>query len=631
MTALFIGFNLRRNPSARRRLARLGLNMPRILGALALVVISVGLNALPLAGVVDGLKWVVDSVPMTHETASNLTSESSTPPAYFLSLFIPDFYGVLDTTHGWGLALTEGISSMSLAGGGMCVVTATLAAMIYWLPKRGSQEPDHTLFTWTWIGSILLVLMLFTVMGRYTPVFKGLCAVLPWFFRFPHATYYSFGICWSLAMLSGIGVSCFWSVTDFRERMARWWVPGICVALAAAGTAIALIRDSPLPTGPDTVAMVPGYRTLVAYGELQWFLCGPMLYFAIASCALIAGLTMLSPTGWARLLTVGIVVETLGIAALMTYVGNVSVQSRKWPDLRSKSVSGHFRTLADYPPQRMAQKMSARSNQADVRWVSQHAIFDNQAWGTAGRVLLGYSCKPVLPEFERLAKRFTNGWPYRLAVTEANVTLFQNLNVGYLVVLNQPGNPATVERIDDIFSCVTFPAPLPFAYTQDRVKILEHKGQLEKLATTDLHEAVYVAPEAVAELEKCAPGKVKEDAGTNFDTLQKTNSVHADRQRPNRVIVEANVGKPAMLVIAEAWQPGWRATINGQPAPLWQVNYLQQGLWLPQGRHSVELTFAPVSLRYGAWISTGFTGILICVLVFGVVKRWQRGKGPAVA
>ena len=644
MTAMFVCFHLRwslilspqKAPSGGskdgliRRLSCLGWNLPRLLGALAMVAVSLGINALPLSGVVEGLGWLVDSTPMTHEIASNLTRESSTPPTYFLSLLIPDFFGELDTRHGWGLTLTEDISAVSLVGGGLCVMTTVLAAMLYWLPRRGAHGQDRTLQSWTWISTILMVLMLLTVMGRYTPVFKWLCAVLPWFFRFPHAVYYRFGICWSLSILAGIGTSSFWHITEFREKMARWWVPGICIAAALAGVTCELLRATPLPTGPSSAVMVPGYRALLAYGEWRWFLFGPMLYFAAVSLLLLVGTSLLSPMGRTRLLIIGTVVEVLGMATLVAYVCNMAVQSRTWPDFQSKTVDGRYRTLSDFPPHRMAERMRILSDSRGVRWSCQLGIFDNQTWGAGGRALLGYAAKPILPRFEKLAKRFTAGWPYALAITEARVVLLQNMNVGYLVLLEQPNQSNNLVRIDELFSYYTVPAPLPYVYTQGRIKALNHEEQLEQLFATDLHQSAFVTPEVAFEIGKLAGADEAGDAGTDFSLLQTINLVKATRPGPNRTIVTADVARPAMLVIAESWHPGWRATLDGRSVPLWQVNYLQQGLWLPKGRHRVELSFAPDSLRYGTWISAGFGGIFLCVFVLGWVKHVRSKRDEQV-
>jgi hypothetical protein len=463
--------------------------------------------------------------------------------------------------------------------------------------------------------------MMLVVMGRYTPVFKWLCVILPWFFRFPHAVYYRFGICWSLAVLAGIGASCLWNDSAFRARMTRWWVPGICVVVAIAGVAFELLRETPLLIGPRTAMMVPGYRTLSAYGEWQWFLGGPMLYFAVASICLLGGMKLLSPKGRVKLLTIGMVVETATMAGLMTYVGVVSVQRRTWPELQSQYVDGRFDSLADYPPFQMTERMNTLAAGANVRWACQNGAFDNQTWGGGGRALLGYAAKPLLPTFERLTKEITVGWPYRLDVTEPRVSLLQNMNVAYFVRLGQRDNSANMIQIDDNFSCYKLPDPLPYVYTQDHVESLIHEKQLEQLIATDLHNGVFVTPEVATEIENLLQPNDRNESPKGYYELQEINRVEASWSGPNRVVVTASTRKASMLVIAECWHPAWRASLDGQKVPLWQVNYLQQGLWLPAGQHKIELVFAPTGLRSGAYLSTAFGVVYLCIVIFGYARH----------
>jgi len=111
-------------------------------------------------------------------------------------------------------------------------------------------------------------------------------------------------------------------------------------------------------------------------------------------------------------------------------------------------------------------------------------------------------------------------------------------------------------------------------------------------------------------------------AGGGFAALQRANRIEAlDRSRCDRTTIRAQITRPAMLVIAECWHPGWRATVDGLEVPLWQVNYIQQGLWLEPGSHTVELTFFPDSMRYGAVASALAAGAVLAAVAVTVVRR----------
>ncbi|MBN1995711.1 MAG: hypothetical protein JW953_23690 [Anaerolineae bacterium] len=58
-----------------------------------------------------------------------------------------------------------------------------------------------------------------------------------------------------------------------------------------------------------------------------------------------------------------------------------------------------------------------------------------------------------------------------------------------------------------------------------------------------------------------------------------------------------------LLVVSQIYYPGWQAEVDHQPAELWRVNVVQQGVIVPAGRHTVELFFRPVSFWWGGIIS----------------------------
>lgn len=94
-----------------------------------------------------------------------------------------------------------------------------------------------------------------------------------------------------------------------------------------------------------------------------------------------------------------------------------------------------------------------------------------------------------------------------------------------------------------------------------------------------------------------------------------------------RVVVEAAAGQRGILVLNDAFHPGWRATVDGKPAKVHRVNQIMRGVILPPGDHVVEFRFAPRSLVIGGGLTT--LGLLIVVFLFTVdrqpkVAQWLR-------
>ena len=91
---------------------------------------------------------------------------------------------------------------------------------------------------------------------------------------------------------------------------------------------------------------------------------------------------------------------------------------------------------------------------------------------------------------------------------------------------------------------------------------------------------------------------------------------------PDRVEAEIESERGGMAVFAEAFYPGWRAFVDGRPAPIHRVNYLLRGVLVPPGRHTVSMRFEP--WRYRVAVSVFWIGFLLAPGVEGV--RWGLSR-----
>ena len=94
---------------------------------------------------------------------------------------------------------------------------------------------------------------------------------------------------------------------------------------------------------------------------------------------------------------------------------------------------------------------------------------------------------------------------------------------------------------------------------------------------------------------------------------------------PERVTVEVETGAPGYLVLGDAWYPGWRATVDGAPAPIERANLLFRAVPVPAGTHTVQFTYRPLSVTAGATISAA--ALLALFVVLPVLLGLRRGKG----
>jgi hypothetical protein len=96
-----------------------------------------------------------------------------------------------------------------------------------------------------------------------------------------------------------------------------------------------------------------------------------------------------------------------------------------------------------------------------------------------------------------------------------------------------------------------------------------------------------------------------------------TGTARLTADEPERVVVRATADDRALLVLADTWFPGWKATVDGRDAPIHRTNQLLRGVVIGAGSHTVEFTYRPLSWRIG-WIVS-----LLAAVGLGVTA-WRR-------
>lgn len=94
-------------------------------------------------------------------------------------------------------------------------------------------------------------------------------------------------------------------------------------------------------------------------------------------------------------------------------------------------------------------------------------------------------------------------------------------------------------------------------------------------------------------------------------------SIDLDRITGGRLSFEADLSEESVAVIAEQWDPGWRATVNGEPADVVPVDDFFLGVPLEAGDHVVHLTYHVPWLVPGALITIATLLALIFMSVLG--------------
>jgi hypothetical protein len=93
---------------------------------------------------------------------------------------------------------------------------------------------------------------------------------------------------------------------------------------------------------------------------------------------------------------------------------------------------------------------------------------------------------------------------------------------------------------------------------------------------------------------------------------------------PARVRVRTDSKGPALLVLNDAFAPGWTATVDGRPSPILATNYLARGVQVPGGPHEVLFRYRAPLLAAGWAIAVG---ALLLVIASALVSRRRGGSG----
>ena len=178
------------------------------------------------------------------------------------------------------------------------------------------------------------------------------------------------------------------------------------------------------------------------------------------------------------------------------------------------------------------------------------------------------------------------------------------LNTKYLIMPLQGGQ--------------TVPVQNPYAYGNawfvDQVDYANNANEeIAKVGKLNLrHEAV-------------ADAKFKELLGQSVPQ-DDTSIVKLTQYKPNNLTYEVKSNKGGVVVFSEIYYPGWKATIDGQPAELGRVNYILRALNVKAGSHKVVLDFHPTSLKNTETVAYVGYVVLLLLLIAGIGLEWKRNK-----
>lgn len=114
--------------------------------------------------------------------------------------------------------------------------------------------------------------------------------------------------------------------------------------------------------------------------------------------------------------------------------------------------------------------------------------------------------------------------------------------------------------------------------------------------------------------------------GSESIAKDSTSSIQLTSYKPNQLKYVSNNTSAGFAVFSENYyKNGWKATIDGEEAKIYQVNYVLRGLQIPAGKHTIEFKFEPQVVKTGSTIAL-FSAIGMLLLIAAGIYFGNKNK-----
>jgi hypothetical protein len=180
------------------------------------------------------------------------------------------------------------------------------------------------------------------------------------------------------------------------------------------------------------------------------------------------------------------------------------------------------------------------------------------------------------------------------------------LNVRYLILRNRPVRAVTPLIAHDDYWIIENRDAAPRLYIPRHVEIMTDASRLLVLLAAkefDSTRIAYVDGPVTLPTECRGTAKIVDEV-------------------PARITVAADMQTRGLLVLADRWDGGWRAYLDGEPVPILRTNHALRGVELPAGQHALVFAYEPASLVWGVRLmAAAVLGLLVWVVLVLRAKR----------
>ena len=217
----------------------------------------------------------------------------------------------------------------------------------------------------------------------------------------------------------------------------------------------------------------------------------------------------------------------------------------------------------------------------------------------------------------------------QLGLTGARTAYFHNALGGY-----HGAKPRRFEELFEAFSAQQNTGILDFLNVKYILYPEEESGELKPLLNPNALGPAWMVseietkatPDALLEALKETDFKttalvLDHELPADFSkqyTLDSLAQITLSKAKPDQLTYRVQTTTPAFAVFSEMHYPkGWKATLDGKPVPIINVNYVLRGVQVPANASVIEFRFEPAVIKQGTrlrWLSLGLFAISILVL-----------------
>jgi hypothetical protein len=142
----------------------------------------------------------------------------------------------------------------------------------------------------------------------------------------------------------------------------------------------------------------------------------------------------------------------------------------------------------------------------------------------------------------------------------------------------------------------------------DALPLVHSVSRMQRVSTvTDVQRALndpLFDPRTTAFVEGDIPVTLQEAVGVISDITDE----------PTRIRFLHTSEAPGLVVINTTWYPGWRATIDGTSTPIYPANIKFMGVVIPEGEHTIDLSYTAQTFYTGLWVSGGALSVIVLLM-----------------